>query len=125
MSSTLAKHAAHPIAAGLLLFGLAVLPVAARAAPSVAAGREIAQDVCSACHSVAPQQEFPPLLDQHVPTFQEIADNPATTAQSLHRFISTTHWDEKTIPMSMPNMMLQSGQVDQVTRYILSLRKVR
>ncbi len=102
-------------------------PFAAHAAPasSVAAGREIAMNVCSACHQVAAKQEFPPLLDQRVPSFQTIADNPATTMQSLRRYITTTHWDEKAIPMTMPDLMLQPDQANAVARYILSLRTGR
>lgn len=98
-------------------------PRAAHASAAVAAGREIAMDICSACHIVGDHQEFPPLLERRLPSFQEIADNPATTAKSLRHFITTTHWDEKTIPMTMPNLSLLNDQADQVTQYILSLRK--
>lgn len=118
----------RPLATGAAIFGLAlILPTAGGAATSkgIAAGRQIAMDICSACHTVAPQQPFPPLLEQHVPSFQDIADNPKTTVQSLRRYITTTHWDEKTIPMTMPNLMLQPDQADQVARYIMSLRKTR
>ncbi|HZZ31548.1 MAG TPA: c-type cytochrome, partial [Phenylobacterium sp.] len=98
---------------------------AAASASSIAAGREIAMNVCSACHAVSEHPEFPPLLDQPAPSFQVIADRPATTAASLRRYVTTTHWDETSIPMTMPNLMLQSDQADQVARYIISLRKVK
>ena len=45
------------------------------------------------------------------------------TAASLQRFIAGTHWDEKRIPMTMPDMMLTSDQRRDVVRYILSLRR--
>jgi mono/diheme cytochrome c family protein len=96
-----------------------------RAGNSVAAGRELALNLCSACHVVADKQEFEPLLIQKTPSFQEVAEDPRTTAQSLRRFITTTHWDEKTIPMTMPSVMLPADETDDVVSYILSLRKQR
>lgn len=89
----------------------------------VAAGRQLALLVCSVCHVVAPDQKFEPRLDQHTPSFEEIANNPSTSAESLRQFITTTHWDEHTIPITMPNPMLVDEQIAQVTSYILSLRK--
>ena len=116
-----------PVLAAAIIGLASVLPLVAHAAPtaSVAAGREIALNVCSACHRVAAKQDIDPILQQPVPSFQDIADNPATTAQSLRHDITTTHWDEKTFPMKMPNPMLLPEQADQVSRYILSLRKTR
>ena len=90
---------------------------------SVAAGRNIALQVCWACHVVAPDQEFPPMLNQHTPSFDEIANNPNTSAKSLREFITRTHWNEQTIPMTMPNPMLVDEQTAHVISYILSLRK--
>jgi mono/diheme cytochrome c family protein len=91
--------------------------------PVVARGEHLARLICSACHVVAVDQEFPPLLRQPTPSFSEIANRPDTSAKSLQKFISTTHWDEKTLPMHMPNPMLTDEQLRAVTRYILSLRK--
>jgi mono/diheme cytochrome c family protein len=100
---------------------LAAKPHAAGA--SVAAGKQLALTVCSACHVVADKQEFEPLLIQKTPSFQNIADDPKTTAAGLRKFITATHWDEKTVPMTMPNQMLAGGQADEVVAYIMSLRK--
>ncbi len=102
-----------------------VLPLAAQAASSssVAAGKEIALNICSACHQVAMKQDIDPILQQPVPSFRNIADNPATTEQSLRRYITTTHWDEKTFPMKMPDLKLLPEQSNDVARYIMSLRK--
>jgi len=91
--------------------------------PDVARGEHIARLVCSACHVVAVDQEFPPLLNQATPAFADIANRPGVTAESLQRFITTTHWDVDKLPMSMPNPMLDKSEVQAVTRYILSLRK--
>ncbi len=91
--------------------------------PDLARGEHVARLVCSACHVVATDQEFPPLLKQAAPAFAEIANRPGVTAQSLQRFINTTHWDVDKLPMSMPNPMLSRSESQAVTRYILSLRK--
>lgn len=98
----------------------------AAAAPDeavLASGEHIARLQCSACHVVASDQEFPPLLRTPTPSFSEIANRPATSSKSLQRFITTTHWDMKTMPVSMPYQMLTPEQVVAVSRYILSLRK--
>jgi mono/diheme cytochrome c family protein len=90
--------------------------------PDVARGEHIARLVCSACHEVATDQEFPPLLKQATPAFAEIANRPGVSAESLQRFVTTTHWDVDRLPMSMPNPMLTKSQAQAVSRYILSLR---
>jgi mono/diheme cytochrome c family protein len=90
--------------------------------PELARGEHVARLVCSACHVVATDQEFPPLLKEATPAFAEIANRPGVTAGSLQRFITTTHWDVDKLPMSMPNPMLTKSQAEAVSRYILSLR---
>ena len=97
--------------------------IAADTHDKVAAGRHLALMVCSVYHVVSPDQEFAPRLNQRTPSFEEIANNPNTSAASLRRFITTTHWDEHTIPITMPDPMLMDEQIPQVISYILSLRK--
>jgi mono/diheme cytochrome c family protein len=87
-----------------------------------ARGEHIARLVCSACHVVARDQEFPPILTKPAPAFAEIANRPGVTAATLQRFILGTHWDTATLPMAMPNPMLTAEQARAVSRYILSLR---
>ena len=108
-------------AASSLLVACLALP--AGAADSVASGRHIAGLVCSPCHVVAKDQEFAPLLNTPTPSFEDIANRPGTSAESLRGFLSGTHWDDKAIPMSMPNPMLAEYQRAAVISYILSLRK--
>ena len=86
-------------------------------------GEHLAQLLCGACHVVAKDQEFPPYLKQPAPSFLDIAARPGTNAESLQRFLATTHWDQRTIPMSMPNPLLTPEETDALTRYILSLRQ--
>ncbi len=86
-------------------------------------GARLAHQVCSACHVVAADQQFPPLLKQRVPSFAEIASRPETSEASLTHFITSTHWDMHTFPMSMPSPQLSKSDTRAVARYILSLRR--
>lgn len=85
-------------------------------------GAEVARQVCATCHVVAEDQKMVPMLKEPTPSFLDIAARPATTAQSLRRFIQTPHWDRTTFPMQMPRLGLNPEQVEAVTCYILSLR---
>jgi len=90
--------------------------------PVAIRGEHLAKIICSSCHVVAPDQEFPPLLREPAPEFSNIANRAGVTEQSLRRFITTTHWDESTLPMTMPSLELNAEQAHAVSRYILSLR---
>jgi mono/diheme cytochrome c family protein len=89
---------------------------------SVARGEHLARLICSACHVVASDQEFPPLLRQPAPSFSDIANRADVSEKSLRHFITRTHWDEQTLPMTMPDPMLTEEQTVAVIRYILALR---
>ena len=90
----------------------------------VAAGHGLALKVCSACHVVAADQEFPPMRRPPAPPFRSIANRPATTAESVRAFLLRTH---RTIeqPYNMPNLALSDGQVTNAAAFILSLRTRR
>ena len=104
----------------------AAKPVAATAGTSTTAqlrrGEEIAQLQCAACHVVAENQKYPPLLENPAPSFQGIAKRPQLSEVALRHFILTTHWDQKTLPLSMPNPGLTPDDTAAVIRYILSLK---
>jgi mono/diheme cytochrome c family protein len=85
-------------------------------------GERVAQEQCSACHVVAKKQQFLPLLKQPAPSFQSIADRPQTSEMKLREFLATTHWDLKTVPITMPNPHLSNADGAVVSRYILSLK---
>ena len=91
----------------------------------LARGKHLAQLLCGACHVVAQDQEFPPYLKQSTPSFADIAGRPQTTARSLRRFLTSTHWDEKTIPLRMPNPLLTEEETRALSNYILCLRPDR
>jgi mono/diheme cytochrome c family protein len=91
--------------------------------PLVASGQQTARIVCSQCHVVGPDQEFSPEIDVSAPAFEDIARRHTTSEQSLERFISKTHWDGQTIPITMPAPGLTRQEIISVARYIMSLRK--
>lgn len=111
-------------AAAILLTSGAMRALAADAAPAKArAGEALALGLCSNCHVVAPNQPAAPVLAHPPKSFQQIADDPATTAADMRRFLTTTHWDYQSLPMTMPDPHLLDDEVDQVSTYILSLRQ--
>ncbi len=127
--SALQTRPASPLLVRVLLASIgltSVLPLPAAAAgprsADVARGEHVARLVCSACHVVARDQEYPPILSQPTPSFMEIAGRPGVSAQSLQHFITSTHWDPDKIPMSMPNPMLNKNDVQAVSHYITRLR---
>ncbi len=74
---------------------------------------------------MAQDQEFPPYLKQSTAGFVEIAARVQITASSLPRFLTNPHWDEKTIPMRMPNPQLTAEQSRAPRHYILCLQSDR
>ena len=85
--------------------------------------QHIARVVCSACHVVTRDQEFPPILRPPAPSFEEIANCSGLTLQTVRRFVLQTHWDLQTLPMQMPNPMLPPPDATAVAKYVLSPRR--
>jgi hypothetical protein len=56
------------------------------------------------------------------PSTRTSSRTPAGRTPSLRHFVVTTHWDEKTLPLTMPNPELMDPQIADVVAYILSLR---
>jgi mono/diheme cytochrome c family protein len=92
------------------------------ASAEVRAGYRIAHDICSACHVVHPNQTEPLVLPQQGPRFEEVANRPGTTLESLVNFISTTGFDVESRPITMPNQGLSQETTKEVAAYIISLR---
>lgn len=80
----------------------------------VAAGRILAVEECSGCHSLSARERALQLFD--APGFDEIAAKPQTTEISLRAFLQSSH-------PTMPNFVLSDSERDDVVAYILSLRQ--
>jgi cytochrome c1 len=101
------------------------LPVSTRAQQPSAAndqGREFALTLCSDCHVVTPGQTQRPIHVQGIPSFMAIANTKGITAESLRKFMRTTHSTIKE-PGNMPTLEVTDYQLDQIVDYILSLRR--
>jgi mono/diheme cytochrome c family protein len=84
-------------------------------------GRAIANSICWACHVVAPDQEFSPILRSPGPDFRAIGRRQDATADTLAAFLHSTHRLQGK-PYAMPNPRLTDEMIEQVVAYILSLR---
>ncbi len=94
------------------------------AADDVAKGRALSLKLCTPCHVVSPDQEMAPILRPPAASFHSIANKPATTAESLHRFLTQTHRSLGR-PGGMPNPELTDAQVRQETAFLMSLKGQR
>ncbi len=88
----------------------------------ISVGHDFAIEFCSACHVVASDQPKRPIYRGPTPSFVQIANKPATTADSLRHFVRTTH-PTVVKPLDMPATDVSDYQLDEITRYILSLRR--
>ncbi|HML13530.1 MAG TPA: cytochrome c [Xanthobacteraceae bacterium] len=89
----------------------------------VAAGRVLALKFCTPCHVVAKDQEFAPIFKgpPKPGDFDQIAARRDTSAESLRRFLATTH-STMTLPVHMPNPELTEDETTKIVAFILSLR---
>jgi cytochrome c2 len=117
----------HVSVSGLLYLvfnGLLSMESCASDSADILKGQQLARIACSECHVVESDSESPvPMLNESAPRFDDIANRPGTTENSLKKFIITTHWDGETIPMTMPKPELTKQQVVVLARYVMSLRK--
>jgi mono/diheme cytochrome c family protein len=80
------------------------------------AGHAYATSVCAECHEVGAGESFSPNPD--APSFQEVADTPGMTAQALSVWLQTSH-------PTMPDLIIEPDDMDNVVAYITSLRTPR
>ncbi len=78
------------------------------------AGRRLAENVCSACHVIAPDHVSG--TDVDAPAFYDLATKPRVTALSLRVFLQSPH-------ERMPDLHLDRDETDNVIAYILSLKE--
>jgi len=80
-------------------------------------GHRLALNKCDACHIVASDQQFRPLLANYAPSFYGVANRPTTDARSLTAYLSQPHNYS-----GMPYPDLTPAEVTAIVSYILSLR---
>ena len=81
-------------------------------AGDVAAGRRLAETVCSVCHRID-NRSGP--REGSGPSFADIARMPSTTPLAIGVFLQSSH-------KNMPNLILNQTEIDDVRSFILSLR---
>ena len=80
---------------------------------SVSAGRQLAEAWCKNCHAIEATSAG---ARGRGPDFVAIANRVSTTALSLKVFMKTSHH-------RMPNLIITPAQADDLTNYILSLKR--
>jgi len=109
------------IAGFVILIGVMASPASAQQQPvhrgGAQEGHRLALSKCDACHIVASDQQYQPLLSHYAPSFYDVANRPNTTAKSLEAFLAHPHSFE-----NMPYPDLSPAQVADLASYILSLR---
>jgi cytochrome c len=80
---------------------------------SAVAGHRLAEAWCKDCHAIEPATVG---TRGGPPDFVAIANRPSTTALSLKVFFRTSH-------RRMPNLIIAPEQADDLTNYILSLKR--
>ncbi|WP_414132235.1 c-type cytochrome [Rhizobium jaguaris] len=93
----------------------AVATIPAAQAQDIQKGRQLAREVCAACHAVLAGQAQSPVGE--APSFEVVAATPGMTAMALNVWL--TAQDHPT----MPNIVLSQTDVQNVSAYILSLKK--
>jgi len=79
-----------------------------------ATGKELALRKCSNCHVVSSTQTRP--ATDGVPTFDQLARDPATSLSSLRLFLQAPH-------RPMPDPMLTRSEIDDLASYIVGLSR--
>jgi mono/diheme cytochrome c family protein len=89
-------------------------------AEDVQKGHTLAIRVCAVCHVAAPDQPSEPMLSPPAPSFASIVRQKTFDAESLTRFLTTTHRGLDN-PKGMPNPELADFQIKDIVAYFLSL----
>ena len=76
-------------------------------------GQTYAQTHCASCHSIVPNGNTSPV--DEATAFQKIADTGGMTRTALVVFFRTPH-------PTMPNLVVQGDDADNIIAYILSLK---
>jgi mono/diheme cytochrome c family protein len=79
-------------------------------------GLTYAQDHCSSCHGVRADDAASPIAN--APRFQDVANTPGFTRIALNAWLHTSH-------PNMPNLIVESGRVDDIYAYLRTLKTRR
>jgi mono/diheme cytochrome c family protein len=103
------------LAAGMVLVAVGSAGRAQTDSPgNPAFGRQVAEDFCSECHAVLPDQEQ--TRRQSAPNLVKRVRDPGVTEMALRSYLQTSH-------PQMPNIMLNREQTDDLVAYLLSLKE--
>ena len=80
---------------------------------SIQAGRQLADTQCAQCHGVDRKAQS---TNPSAPAFEDIANVPGMTATALTVALRTSH-------QSMPNIIVQGRDAENIIAYILSLKR--
>jgi mono/diheme cytochrome c family protein len=100
---------------GSVLILAAAVATIGEARADAGRGAALAERWCSQCHGVRPNEAS---AEPKTPSFSEIAAEPSATEPSLRVFLRTPH-------PTMPNFILQPGDIDDLVNYILSMKPAR
>ena len=79
------------------------------------AGAAYAKQVCAQCHAIDQTGTSP---EPTAPPFKDVANTPGMTGTALRVWLSTSH-------PTMPNIIVEPQDMDNVIAYILSLKDKR
>jgi cytochrome c2 len=106
----------HPLIAAVIAASLAPLAsqVSAQEMGDAKKGATLAQSVCAECHAVGKIESRSP--NAKAPTFLSVAATRGMTEMALRVWLQSPH-------PTMPNVMLDADEKDDVIAYILSLKR--
>jgi mono/diheme cytochrome c family protein len=112
------------VASIFLLMMTAAASAQQQDAAAIRAGRNLATSVCFACHVVSPNQTVAPVMGPGIPSFQDIANRPGTSAQLLIERMKTARWHDPALAATLlPMSRLSDKEREQVAFYILTLKE--
>lgn len=81
----------------------------------VGQGHMFAEQICAQCHAVEPGQTRSP--NRAAPAFPNIVASPGLTATAIRVWLQTPH-------PTMPNIVLNNSEKDNIVAYLVSLKAV-
>jgi mono/diheme cytochrome c family protein len=104
------------IAAAIILVSAFSRHAQAQEAGNPRAGLALAREVCASCHAVLAGETQSP--NARAPSFEAIARTPGMTSTALTVALRTSH-------ETMPNLMFEADELQDVIAYVLSLNRSR